>query len=117
MSSSFGINDGTIPRGGTWLESGQEAWIINGKAIEGSVSDAHYSLGRKEVQETFKLIASTTEINAKLLRMPDLGEPMPVSRNAKKPTNTRSLMFGDDDSASADDWITDEYGVIIQRLD
>ena len=29
-----------------------------------------------------------------------------------------SLMFGDDDgSASADDWITDEYGVIIQRLD
>ena len=118
MSSSFGINAGTLPRGGQWLDSGQEAWIINGRAIEGSVSEAHYSLGRKEVQETFKLIASTTEINAKLLGMPELGEPVTTRNLAKPKTNTRSLMFGDeDDTAVGDDWITDEYGVIIQRLD
>lgn len=118
MSSSFEINPGTLASGGIWLESGEEAWALNGRSLRARVTDAHFQLGRLEVQETFKLVFSTTEINAKLMRMKELGEPKPATKSiSKKKANTRSLMFEEEDTGVEDDWNTDEYGVIVKRLD
>lgn len=119
MSSSFEINPGVLPAGGIWLESGEEAWALNGRAITASVSEAHFNLGRSEVQETFKLIMSTTEVNAKLMRMKELDDPEPMTRAISKgKANTRSLMFDDEEeTGSLDDWNTDEYGILVKRLD
>ncbi|MEM6801671.1 MAG: caspase family protein, partial [Bacteroidota bacterium] len=105
MGSSFGINPGTLPSGGLWLDPGQESWIINGNAITASVDKKHLDLGRKQSQETFKLIVSTTEIETKFMRMKDLGEKEAGTRSLAKKTNTRSLMFDDaDTSISNEDW-------------
>lgn len=120
LSSSFEINPATLPGGGIWLDSGEKAWALNGRAITASVSDANYNLGRKSIQETFKLIMSTSEINAKLMRMKELNDPETVSTRSKGKviTNTRSLLFDDSlDTETYADWTTNDIQILVQSLD
>ena len=118
MSSSFEINPGTLPNGGVWLDANAEVWAINGKPIEGVVSEAIHSFGKKEVTETFKIIMSTAEFNPVMMRMKSLGAPRQRERSMAKQQTSRSLMFGDMTATpTGDDWNTNELSITIRRED
>ncbi|MDX1905636.1 MAG: caspase family protein [Bacteroidia bacterium] len=116
LSSQFEINPDLLFNGGLWLDPGASAWALSARVIQAEVADALYATGRREVRETFKLIAGTQEFDARLMRQPELGLPLPVTRGEAK-TNTRALIFGDGSGAGSDDWNTNTMSVSIVRED
>ncbi|MFK7973133.1 MAG: caspase domain-containing protein [Bacteroidia bacterium] len=123
-SSDFAADPNTLEEGGLWIGPGETAWVAGGAAIEASVADNYYNLGRNRLEETFKLIASTQKFAPGLLELPALGQP--------KVESMRSI--GAEESAALDDvvtrgglkirrkasgklgdWTSDELTIVIER--
>jgi hypothetical protein len=114
LSSQFEANPEFLLNAGIWLEPGAEAWVLGGKALRGEVNDALYAFGRKEVRERFKVIYSTTEFDARAMRLPALN--MPRTRSAAA-TNSRSLFAEAGQEGAAADWNTADLSLVIRRED
>jgi len=118
LSSQFEIQTQLFGESGVWLDSGQEAWAINGKIFTAKVSENLVSFGKKEVQERFKLIISTKEYHASNLQQPALKEPKPRLRSATEVSDTRTLLFANSPAAEKqNDWTTNELTITIRRED
>ena len=72
------IFTGLLPRGGVWLEPGQEAWatvLVRGrlrKTIDLYIPDNLWRQGVSELRDILKLIVSTDEVDATLLQQGEL---------------------------------------------
>ena len=119
MSSQFAIYTQLFPEGGIWLDSGTEAWAINGKIFTAEVADGHISFGRNEVNEIFKLIVSTEEYKSGTLRQKELNVPKEAQKDIMgvELFDTRSLMFADPVGGDKADWNTSEMVLTIRRED
>ena len=118
MSSQFAIYTQLFPEGGVWLESGTEAWAINGKIFTAEVADGHMAFGRNEVNEVFKLIVSTEEYKSGTLRQKELNMPKEAHRDVMGGSgDTRSLMFAEPVGGNQPDWNTSEIVITIRRED
>jgi hypothetical protein len=117
LSSQFGVTPDVLPQGGLWLDPGAEAWAVGGRAIQGEVRDPIYQLGRREIQERFKLFASTREFDARTMRQEDLNLPRTRSASLDDAQKSRSLMLPLDVSASGDDWNSSELSLTLRRED
>ncbi|MEL6673111.1 MAG: caspase family protein [Bacteroidota bacterium] len=117
LTSSFQVMPNTLPQGGVWMESGASVLAINGQALRGKVSENHTKLGRHELAENLKLIISTTEFNALIHKMDKLEAPRPDidTRDTKKPSNTRALIFDEGAGGVHDDWNTTSVSVTIAQ--
>lgn len=93
LTENYRIYAGLLPRGGVWLEPGQEAWatvLVRGqlrKAIDLFIPDSLWRQGVTELHDILKLIVSTDEADATLLQQDDL----PVSLAAVTRTIPRHL--------------------------
>ncbi|RMG23645.1 MAG: caspase family protein [Bacteroidetes bacterium] len=116
MSSQFAIKTQLLPGGGVWLESGQEVWAISGNVFRAKIADALLAFGKKEVNEVFKLIVSTTEYKADALKQDELNLPKPAFRSMMK-HDTRSLFFSEPANKNVDDWNATELTVTIRKED
>lgn len=117
MSSQFAINTQLFPGGGVWLESGQEAWALSGRAAKGRIADALLAFGKKEANEVFKLIVSTTEYKANVLKQDELNLPKDLSTKsvAAMEHNTRSLFFSEPVNRNIEDWNSTALTVTIRQ--
>ena len=107
LSSMFSIQ-GIFGDGGVWLAPGERAWAFKGRSIRGRIQAGVLATGKREVQETFKLIVSTAAFNNKSLHQQELDAPS--SELIARGTTTRgkykarSLMFSDGYDEQVDDW-------------
>lgn len=113
LGSQFQVMTNLLQGNGMWLNPGQAAWAMGGQTMTAEVSDSVYSLGRKEVIETFKVIFATQDFDASLLELPALG--LPRSNWRDRQGNSRTLIFGDRDVAR-NDWNTNEEVISIRRV-
>ncbi len=78
LTEAYSIDAGLLPRGGVWLEPGQEAWaaVLAGgrlsKTIHVTVPDRLWRQGVTELRDLLKLIVSTDEADATLLTQGEL---------------------------------------------
>jgi pimeloyl-ACP methyl ester carboxylesterase len=84
LPETYGVFPELLPGGGIWLKPGEEAWANNGEPMYASVLDELWQQGVVEFKDTLKLIVSTDESDATLLRQGDL--PVTVMRTANKAT-------------------------------
>lgn len=120
MSSQFEVNVGLMAGGGLWLDPGAEAWAVSGQVIRAKIADELLAFGKNLASEYFKVIVSTDEYDATLLRQEQLGLPRPAYRSVggSAPSNTRSFVFsGNTSQRAASDWNATELMVSVRRTD
>lgn len=121
LSSQFEVNPGLLPAGGLWLDPGAEAWALSGQVIRARIADELIAFGKKSVPEYFKVIVSTEEYDATLLRQEELGLPRPAYRSldgSGPPHNTRSFVFtAPAGQRGTSDWNATDLVVKVRRLD
>ena len=78
LTENYSVYAGLLPRGGVWLEPGQEAWatvLVRGqlrKTIDLYIPDSLWRQGVTELHDILKLIVSTDEADATLLQQGEL---------------------------------------------
>lgn len=126
FSSDFAADpNNTFDEAGLWLQPGETAWVAGGVAIQASVADNYFDIGRNRLEETFKLIASTQKFDPNLLEMPALGQPRGSNDRSLAPESepegldgviTRGLKIHRKSSGKLGDWYTDELTIVIERM-
>jgi hypothetical protein len=110
-----------LPGGGVWLDPGAETWALSGQVIRAKIADELLAFGKNAVPEYFKVIVSTDEYDATLLRQEELGLPRPAYRSldgSGPPHNTRSFVFTAPASQrKASDWNATDLMMTVRRLD
>jgi pimeloyl-ACP methyl ester carboxylesterase len=89
LPESYGVFPELMPGGGIWLDPEQAAWANDGEPIYARVLDELWEQGVVEFKDTLKLIVSTDECDATLLRQDDL--PVTVLRSTGE--GTRGLTY------------------------
>ncbi|MFN0200585.1 MAG: caspase domain-containing protein [Bacteroidia bacterium] len=131
LSASFEIGTQLLHEGGTWLEVGEEIWLAMGKPIRVGISDEYLALGKNTIKETFKVVFSTEEFDALLMRQNKLNAPKVATRSADSlnplarilgAVQSRSLEFGADEDTSSErgnltDWNTTIVTMTIKCVD
>lgn len=107
LSSMFSIQ-GVYGDGGVWLNPGETSWAFRGRSIRGRIQPGVLATGKREVQETFKLIVSTEEFNNKSLHQQELEAPsldlLAKGTTTRGKYKARSIMFSDEEDEKVDDW-------------
>ena len=132
LTENYSVYAGLLPKGGVWLEPGQEAWatvLVRGrlrKTIDLYIPDDLWRRGVTELRDILKLIVSTDEADATLLQQGDLPVSFaPTTRTIPKRLNTLNRLMarvhtrnygaapGSDEAFS--DWTTAEVATTIVR--
>jgi hypothetical protein len=133
LTESYSIYTGLLPRGGVWLEPGEEAWatvLVRGrlrKTIDLFIPDNLWRQGVTETRDILKLIVSTDEADATLLQQDDLPVTAlpPTTRDfpprmntlnrlmARLHTRTVGVAPGSEEAFS--DWTTAEVAATVVR--
>ncbi|HEY9672889.1 MAG TPA: hypothetical protein V6D11_15705, partial [Waterburya sp.] len=124
LTDRFGVSAELFPGGGVWLEPGQEAWVLEGKPIYGSVPKELRERGITECKDILKLIVCTAEFDATLLQQDKLDVALTLLSNTiqsrtdvqvKSTLNrlmhriqTRNLSDRNQQEDFWDDWVTSE---------
>lgn len=114
LSSRFAVMTRLFGDGGVWLDSGGEAWAIDGKAFTAKIADEILAFGSNEVQEIFKLFVSEAEFNLSSLQQKALDLPK-VQLRDKPEMSTRSLLFVEPTQTASTDWTTSELSITIRQ--
>lgn len=115
--------------GGTWIKAGKELWAMykGKKEIPTSIPNELWNQGITEFQDVLKLIVSTKEFDAELLKQdelppPNIGLKKSVYRSLAKPSALNNLMyrvqtrhFADSGESEVDDWITSQITITTTR--
>lgn len=132
LTEAYSINAGLLPKGGVWLEPGQEAWATVlergrlSKTLHVTIPDRLWRQGVTELRDLLKLIVSTDEADATLLQQGELPVTFaPTFRKIPRRLNTLNRLmarvhmrdFGaapGNDEAFAD-WTTVEVASTVVR--
>jgi hypothetical protein len=132
LTENYSVGAGLLPKGGVWLEPGQESWatvLVRGrldKTIHVTIPDRLWRQGVTELRDILKLIVSTDEADATLLQQGELPVTFaPTFRKMPKRLSTLNRLmtrvhtrdFGaapGSDEAFAD-WTTVEVALTIVR--
>jgi len=133
LTEDYSVYTGLLPRGGVWLEPGEEAWatvLVRGrlrKTIDLFIPDALWRQGVTETRDILKLIVSTDEADATLLQQDDLPVTAlpPATRDFPRRMNTLNRLMvrvhtraahvvpGSEEAFS--DWTTVEVATTVVR--
>lgn len=116
LGSQFQVEPSLLASGGVWLNPGEEAYALNGRAFRMSVNQNHLALGRIELTETLKVIFGTEELNSAPLKQKELTAPRSSSRSVTEET-TRSLLFDANmTGANAPGWNTNLATITVRAI-
>lgn len=100
LTEKYSIYAGLLPRGGVWLDPGQEAWatvLVRGqlrKTLDLFIPDDLWRQGVTELHDIIKLIVSTEEADATLLQQSELPVKVtPVTRAMPGSLNTLNRLM------------------------
>lgn len=132
LTETYSVYAGLLPRGGVWLEPGQEAWatvLVRGrlrKTIDLYIPDNLWRQGVTELRDILKLIVSSDEADATLLQQGELPISFaPTTRTIPKRLNSLNRLMarvhtrdfgaapGSDEAFS--DWATVEVATTVVR--
>ena len=132
LTENYSVYAGLLPRGGVWLEPGQETWatvLVRGrlrKTIDLYIPDSLWRQGVSELRDILKLIVSTDEADATLLQQSEL--PMTFAPTFRKTpahlstlnrlmarVHTRDFGAAPTSDETFSDWMTMEVAVTVVR--
>lgn len=111
LTETFAISAALQDGGSIALDPGQEAWAYRKRPIPATIPDELWRQGVVELKDVLKLIACTSEFDARLMQQPALDLPRPEpTRSAIRGGLNRLLQrvqtrrLGEEDAGSLDDW-------------
>jgi hypothetical protein len=125
LTDSYTVSLELLETGGVWLKPGEEAWALGGEDIYSSVREKRWKQGITESQDILKLIVSTAEFDATLLRQNELDLPFFPEREPgrgrgslnrlMKRVQSRDLRAAPEENELYDDWITSQIKITTVR--
>jgi len=108
---------------GVWLDPGGEVWGFRKREIPTYIPDNLWRGGVTEYQDILKLIVSTAEFDASLMRQDGLEEPRLTRRSAPRRSSTLNRLMhrvttrhiGIAQVDEVDEWVTSQVSVITTR--
>lgn len=124
LTDSYAVSPQLLD-GGIWLKPGEEAWALGGENIYPTVPEKLWKQGITQSQDILKLIVSTAEFDATLLRQNELDLPFFPQREPglgrgtlnrlMKRVQSRSLSAAPEEKELYDDWITSQINITTVR--
>ena len=125
LTDRYAVSLELLETGGVWLKPGEEAWALGGENIYPTVPEKLWKQGITESQDILKLIVSTAEFDATLLRQNELDLPFFPEREAgrgrgtlnrlMKRVQSRELRSAPEEEELYDDWITTQINITTVR--
>ena len=111
-----------LPNGGIWLDPGKEVWAYTQKPIPTTVPEELWEQGITEYQDILKLIISTSEFDATLLKQDKLDSPVyrevKTYRNGTLNQRMHQIIqrdIGDEEVQEVDEWATSQIAITTVR--
>lgn len=124
LTDSYAVSPELLETGGVWLKPGEEAWALGGENIYPTVREKLWKQGINQSQDILKLIVSTSEFDATLLRQNELDLPFFPERDPgrgrgtlnrlMKRVQSRDLRSAPEEEVY-DDWITSQINITTVR--
>jgi hypothetical protein len=132
LTESYSVYAGLLPKGGVWLEPGQEAWatvqvgVRLRKTIDVYIPDGLWRQGVTELRDVLKLIVSTDEADATLMQQGELPVTAVSAGMRSIPrlstlnrlmarVHTRNIGLAPASDEAFADWTTAEAGITVVR--
>lgn len=125
LTDSYAVSPELLETGGVWLKPGEEAWALGGENIYPTVPEKLWKQGITQSQDILKLIVSTAEFDATLLRQNELDLPFFPEREPgrgrgtlnrlMKRVQSRDLRSAPESEEVYDDWITSQINITTVR--
>src|SRR5579883_411581 len=125
LTDRYAVSPELLETGGVWLKPGEEAWALGGEDIYPTVSEKLWKQGITQSQDILKLIVSTTEFDATLLKQNELDLPFVRQRGVGRGQGTlnrlmrrvqsRQLRRAPEEEELYDDWITSQMIITTVR--
>ncbi|MFS0519398.1 caspase domain-containing protein [Nostoc sp. UIC 10607] len=125
LTDSYAVSPALFPTGGVWLKPGEEAWALGGGNIYPTVREKLWKQGITQSQDILKLIVSTAEFDANLLKQNELDLPFLPEREPGRGRGTlnrlmkrvqeRDLRSAPEEEEIYDDWITSQINITTVR--
>lgn len=126
LTERYAVNGGFLEAGGVWLQPGEEAWAMGGRALSTSVPDQLWEKGITTCQEVLKVIACTQEFDARLLEQGEVENIQydvtrsDASRSALKRLmqhmQPRTITLAEEEEEESNDlWLTQEITLVTER--
>ncbi|WDD36668.1 caspase family protein (plasmid) [Nostoc sp. UHCC 0926] len=125
LTDSYAISPELLETGGVWLKPGESAWALGGENIYPTVPEKLWKQGITQSQDILKLIVSTAEFDATLLRQNELDLPFFPEREPgrgrgtlnrlMKRVQSRDLRSAPESEELYDDWITSQINITTVR--
>jgi Caspase domain len=125
LTDRYAVSPELLETGGIWLKPGEEAWALGGENIYPTVRDKLWKQGITQSQDILKLIVSTAEFDATLLRQNELDLPFFPERDPGRGRGTlnrlmkrvqcRELRSAPEEEELYDDWITSQINITTVR--
>lgn len=124
LTDSYAVSPELLETGGVWLKPREEAWALGGENIYPTVREKLWKQGITQSQDILKLIVSTSEFDATLLRQNELDLPFFPERDPgrgrgtlnrlMKRVQSRDLRSAPEEEVY-DDWITSQINITTVR--
>ncbi|MEH1950584.1 MAG: caspase, partial [Nostoc sp.] len=125
LTDSYAVSPELLETGGVWLKPREEAWALGGENIYPTVPEKLWKQGITQSQDILKLIVSTAEFDATLLRQNELDLPFFPEREPgrgrgtlnrlMKRVQSRDLRAAPEEEELYDDWITSQINITTVR--
>ncbi|MBW4671557.1 MAG: caspase family protein [Cyanomargarita calcarea GSE-NOS-MK-12-04C] len=124
LTDRYAVSLELLETGGVWLKPGEEAWALGGENIYPTVRDKLWKQGITESQDILKLIVSTAEFDATLLRQNELDLPHFPEREPGRGRGTLNRLMkrvqcrelrSAPEEEEYDDWITSQINITTVR--
>ncbi|WP_375467141.1 caspase domain-containing protein [uncultured Nostoc sp.] len=125
LTDSYAVSPELLETGGVWLKPREEAWALGGENIYPTVREKLWKQGITQSQDILKLIVSTAEFDASLLRQNELDLPFFPERGLgrgrgtlnrlMKRVQSRDLRSAPESEEVYDDWITSQINITTVR--
>ncbi len=124
LTDRYAVSPELLETGGVWLKPGEEAWALGGENIYPTVSEKLWKQGITQSQDILKLIVSTAEFDATLLRQNELDLPFFPEREAGRGRGTLNRLMkrvrsrdlrAKPEEEEYDDWITSQINITTVR--
>jgi hypothetical protein len=124
LTDRYAVSPELLETGGIWLKPGEEAWALGGENIYPTVSEKLWKQGITQSQDILKLMVSTAEFDATLLRQNELDLPFFPEREAGRGRGTLNRLMkrvrsrdlrAVPEEEEYDDWITSQINITTVR--
>ena len=125
LTDSYAVSPELLETGGVWLKPRESAWALGGENIYPTVPEKLWKQGITQSQDILKLIVSTAEFDATLLRQNELDLPFFPERGLgrgrgtlnrlMKRVQSRDLRSAPEKEEVYDGWITSQINITTVR--